>query len=290
VHLIPESEILRYSRPPSPSTISAVAKFQDDIRSALGDEFETFLQGSYKKDTSTKDINDVDIVAIRKTTVSSVFSKETYSTIVSWNDIFVSTANKLAGLRKFSGNISFGDKCIVVRSDLNADVVPAVRISNVSSDPIAIYSLREGKERLNFPRVHYENGVAKNKATAGTYKPIVRMFKRWATNHWPNKPVAPSFYIECLVHSVPNDKFSNDLAAAFFPVGYYIETSVLPMPLPVVYSVAGDKDILTEQEWKREQYAKFHAQLVNSTSLVVAGLQAKTQADAIRYWRAAFNE
>ncbi len=274
MHLIPDSEIIRYSRAPSASTISAVSKFQDDIRAGLGDEYETFLQGSYKNDTSIRDLNDVDIVAIKKSIGSGTFSKEAFATYISWNDIFSSAASKLGTLKKFAGKLTWGDKCIVVESELKADVVPAVRIATPDTDPIAIYSFREGKERLNYPRLHYQRGVEKNKTT-GSYKSVVRMFKRWATGHWPNVTCS-FFFIECLIHSVPDNQFQSDLVYSFFAVARYIEVNVTPAVFPVILSVAGDKDILTPEEWKREQYTAFHAKLSECTGYLAHAITATT--------------
>jgi hypothetical protein len=290
-HLIPDSEVQRYARAPSPTTVSSVSNFQEAVRGVLGEDYETFLQGSYKNDTSVRDLNDVDIVALRKHIVSTVFSDESYSSHVTWSDIFGDVRSRLEATQRFRGKTTYGDKCIKVKAEWNADVVPAVRIKRYDQDPIAIYSFREGKERKNFPRDHYDNGVEKHRQTNQTFKPVVRMFKRWVEKHWPyDETVAPSFYVECLVYNVPDDNFDSDLARAFFSVGYWIESSVPASPAPYVSSVAGDKDILVEEEWKRADYARFHAQLARSTTLVLWALQARTQAEAVRHWRAAFNE
>jgi hypothetical protein len=282
--------VTRYSKAPSATTVSSVSSLQEAIRDVLGGEYETFLQGSYKNDTSIRDLNDVDIVALRKQTVSGVFGTEHYNSSVTWNDIFVKIKDKLEGSARFKGKVSFGDKCVIVGGAYKADVVPAVRIGDYTNDPIAIFSFRAGAERLNYPRIHYENGVAKHESTGKTFKPIVRMFKKWATNYWPNEPIAPSFYIESLVSNVPDNRFESDLALGFFLVGYWIEQNVLPSLAPVVWSVAQDKDILVEDEWKRTDYSRFHAQLVRSTGSLSAALNANTVAFAVRNWRAAFNE
>jgi len=290
-HLIPDSEVQRYTRGPASSTVSSVSNFQEAIRDILGNDYETFLQGSYRNDTSVRELNDVDIVALRKFTVSTVFSEERYNQTISWPDIFAAVKASLDTSPKLRGKTSYGDKCVKVNAEWKADVVPAVRIKHYDQDPIAIYSFREAKERKNFPRVHYDNGVEKHQQTGETFKPLVRMFKRWAAHHWPSdESVAPSFYVECLVSNVPNDNFVTDLAHAFFQVGYWIERNILPNPAPVVYSVARDKDILLDTEWKLANYARFHAQLVRSTGHVATALNAQTQAEAIRRWRSAFNE
>ena len=292
-HLIPDTEVQRYAKAPSPTTVSAVSRFQEAIRDVLGSDYETFLQGSYKNDTSIRDLNDVDIVALRKYIVSTPFSLEPHPTLnlISWGDIFAAVRTQLESSARFRGRTSYGDKSVKVDEAFKADVVPAVRIGRYEDDPIAIYSFREARERKNFPRLHYENDVQKHQNTNETFKPIVRMFKKWASNHCPSDDtVAPSFYVECLVYNVPDDLFKFDLATAFFQVGYYIETKIVPDPAPVVWSVAGDKDVLVESEWKRDSYRRFHRQLTLSTGAVAVALQSSNMSEAIRHWRRTFNE
>lgn len=290
-HLIPDSEVQRYARGPSQTTVSSVAAFQDAIRDALGSDYETFLQGSYKNDTSIRDINDVDIVAVLKFTSSGAFSGRPVTNYVSWADIFAEVRGRLDSA-SFRGRTSIGDKCVHVNADWSADVVPAVTINGYDRDPIAIYSFREQAERKNYPRVHYENGVRKQQRTGNAYKPTVRMFKAWAANHWANDPsIAPSFYVECVVYNATDSNFGlDDLASTFFYVGYRIESNFLPTLPRYVSSVAEDKDILVESEWKLANYSRFHAQLTRSTSLVLDARNARNQAEAVRLWRAAFNE
>lgn len=66
-----------------------------------------------------------------------------------------------------------------------------------------------GGEIINWPKQHYENGVAKNTATRRCYKAMVRCLKR-LENEMVEKGVTkevPSYLIECLVYNVPNNNF-----------------------------------------------------------------------------------
>lgn len=88
-----------------------------------------------------------------------------------------------------------------------ADIVPAVSKQRYSSqDPIVIYSRGLREERDNYPRNHYTKGVAKQDQSKGTYKSTVRLFKRWVRQY--SSLNAPSFYIECAVHSVATVEYS----------------------------------------------------------------------------------
>lgn len=290
-HRIPSAAINRYTAGPSATTTASVASFQEAIRDALGSEYETFLQGSYRNDTSIRDINDVDVVAVQKTTVSTVFSQERYPTSVTWNELFGRIEARLGATPRFAGKVRCGDKCVKVSDTWNADVVPAVRIQpDASQDPIAIYSFSEARERQNWPRVHYRNGVAKQQATGGRFKPSVRVFKNWAANHWPQSNAAPSFYLECLVSNVPDDQFIGDGSESFFMTGHWITQHLPPRPETTVMSVARDKDILCTSEWSFEQYGQFFQQLVHSLGLLAQALQASSEAEALRLWRLVFNE
>jgi hypothetical protein len=288
IHLIPTAAVARYTAAPAATTVAAAKSLQESIRDVLGSDYETFLQGSYKNDTGIPDLNDVDIVALRKSTTSGVFSGVVPIYLISWEQIFREVQTALEASNHYRGKTELGDKCIKVNTNFKADVIPAVRIGDVATDPIAVYSFREGRERQNFPRNHYANNVSKQARTAGAYKATVRMFKRWARNWFPWTDTAPSFYVECLIHSMPDDNFSPDPAASFLLVGDHIANQL--HRYSVIMSVAGDKDILTSAEWEPDKFEAFQAQLTLSVNLVARAFNATSSAHASHYWRQAFNE
>jgi hypothetical protein len=64
---ISQSLIDRYSAGPSASKVTQVANL-DNYPGRARDNYDTFLQGSYRNGTAIADINDVDIVARRRRT------------------------------------------------------------------------------------------------------------------------------------------------------------------------------------------------------------------------------
>ncbi len=68
----------------------------------------------------------------------------------------------------------------------------------------------------NFPAQHYENGVAKNKATGRSFKGVVRILKRLENQMVKDGAIVavPSYLIECLVYNAPNSCFTNQTWAA----------------------------------------------------------------------------
>jgi hypothetical protein len=287
-HQIPEQAAKRYESAPPQSTVEAVKRLHTTIRDILGSSYETFLQGSYKNDTASNDL-DVDIVAIRKGTTSSVFTGISPINPISWGTIFGEVRSRLEISGYYRGKTRTNDKCITIATQFTADVVPAVQIADLNSDPIAIFSRREGKERRNFPRLHYANGVEKHARSGQLFKPTVRMFKTWARNHFPSDGlVAPSFYLESLVYNFDDTAFLRDPVERFVHIASAIVG--LSYASQRIMTVAGDKDVLFESEWPKAQFERFQAELRSSVAEVQAGIGALTSSEAVRRWYRAFNE
>ncbi len=246
----------------------------------LGEEdYDTFLQGSYRNYTALAHINDVDIVARRKMTNSPLSPSQ-------WVSLFNSIATRLQASSRISGAVSLGDKCVKLKgTSLNADIVPAVAVGDFAKDPVAIWSRGKRSERPNYPRTHYSNGVKKQARTSDSYKPTVRLLKRWAQQYFETSVTAPSFYIECAVHQAADSSFSEYLPLSFVRVGREICSWSRSK---VLYSVAGDKDVLVPSEWHPERFEIFKAKLRPDLSLVVQAMQAATTGEANRLWKLAF--
>ncbi|MFD4192865.1 nucleotidyltransferase family protein [Amycolatopsis thermoflava] len=280
---IAQSAIDLYATGPSQTRTSAVKNLHENIRSALNiwadNKFDTFLQGSYRNNTAIADINDVDIVALYDPWQSPVAASD-------WEKIFQRIAYILRETTLVSGAVSIGDKCIKFEGELKADIVPAVSIKPYSStDPIMVFSRKEGRERENFPRQHYSNGVAKQDRSNDCYKATVRLFKRWV-RQYPTLN-APSFYIECAVHSIPDARFDSYLPMSFLLTGAKILDYTRST---VIMSVAGDKDVLVPGEWHPSDFADFQDRLSGDLVRVSKAMEATSTAEANRLWRSAFGD
>jgi hypothetical protein len=278
--LISKNLIDRYAAGPSATRRSAVKSLQENVRKALeGAEphrFDTFLQGSYRNGTAIADINDVALYDPWRSP----------ATDADWKKLFNRIAAILRNSWRVSGSVEINDKCVTLGGTLNADIVPAIsRTTYSSTDPILIYSRRARQERPNYPRTHYRNGVTKQDDTNDNYKATVRLFKRWACQY-PNL-TAPSFYIECAVHSVAGSKFDSYLPLSFAAVALEL---VSYSRHKVIYSVAGDKDILVPSEWDPDDFEAFQKKLLTDAKLVLNAMQATTSTDADRLWKLAFGD
>lgn len=287
---IPENLIEPLIKCPPPTTVERVSSLQQYIQDLLGDTHHTFLQGSYKNDTAISDINDVDIVATRLKTYSGIYSLHPISSWILWDTIFSEIEQKLRNQSKYNWTVTRGDKCIKVRGVFNADIVPAVQVGDDHLvDPIAIYSFRSGKEKLNYPRVHYENGVQKNKLTDGKYKPTVRLFKQWVKNHFgEQKDIISSFKMEALIHGMDNRQFFDDYPANFIIMANTILTKLNQGgSLPVIPSVCGKENIVAN--WDASGLNIFLNKIRESLILAYTAYSADTLASVEDNWKKAFN-
>lgn len=280
---ISQSWIDTYSAGPSTSKTRQVKNFQENVRSALEDwgdrKFDTFLQGSYRNGTAIADINDVDIVALYDPWSSPASHAD-------WTWLFNHIADILRKTSLVEGVVSLGDKCVKLKGPLKADIVPAISRTRYSStDPILIYSRGDREERRNYPRTHYSNGVTKQSNTGDSFKPTVRLFKRWARQY--RSLIAPSFYIECAVHSVPKTAFNSYLPLSFAAVGAALMKYTAST---VIKSVAGDKDILLSSEWNYADFQEFQRLLTGDVKRVLDAMQASSTVEANQKWRLAFGD
>jgi hypothetical protein len=208
-----------------------------------GRSVETYLQGSYKNDTNVRGDSDVDVI----TQINDVYYTDlTYLNTVerqaydaqrspasySW-DAF--RADVLMALQAYYGTnmVVERDKCISVLPStgrLAADILVAAQhrlyASFSPTDPrfvegITFWTGRDHRQIVNWPKVHWRNGVEKNRSpeTSGRYKPTVRVFKNARSaavdRNLLAEASAPSFFVECLIYNVPSDLFRSSHAETF---------------------------------------------------------------------------
>jgi len=234
---IPESQLETWSHQGATTTAKMTS---DSIKNALnsygnwtsGVECEVFLQGSYKNDTNIRGDMDVDVVALLTSSFCSNLSQEqkmqlnlspaSYNWMNFRNDV-------LNALKEHYGSIAEGNKSVKISGGngrLPADVVVCVLYRKYRSlnandyvEGMCFWSRNDDRRIINYPKIHYENGVTKNSKTNGGFKQTVRVIKS-ARVHLVGKgviaeAVAPSYFIECLVYNVPNGEFGTSYQDTF---------------------------------------------------------------------------
>lgn len=202
------------------------------------DEFDVHLQGSYKNTTHIRGDSDVDVIARLESSWNSDLSELTEEEEERyWDDHqdadytrsdFYDDVVTALGIKFGSANVTRGNKAIKVGSDntvlpLDADIVACQDHRKYYSYPangdpdldtgIYFKSRIAGREIINYPRLHYENGTDKSQNTDQNYKGTIRMFKN-ARNKMRERFIissdeAPSYYIECLLFNVPDQEFNH---------------------------------------------------------------------------------
>lgn len=249
---IPESQLETWSHQGAVTTAKVT---HESVRHALSastspvrdKNFEVYLQGSYKNSTNIRGDSDVDIVVQLNSTFQGNIGRLTeeekrlYEVAYDdatylWRDF---RADVLQALRTYygAGVVSGGNKALKVARGSNrlpADVVVCLqhrkyqRFRSQSDqryiEGISFYTIKENRRIINFPKSHYDNGVQKNKddRTNGWYKTTVRIFKN-ARTYLVNHDViledlAPSYFLECLIYKVPDEKFGGSYQDTFWDV------------------------------------------------------------------------
>jgi hypothetical protein len=247
---IPESQLETWSHQ---GAIATARLTHESVRNALaavsspirGMDYEVYLQGSYRNSTNIRSDSDVDVVVQLNSTFGYDLSglptdqarlfQAAYSTPAAYRREHF-RPHVLTALQRYYGTnaLTEGSKSLKLRPGpgrLGADIIPAIHFrkytyfygQNASGfiDGIQFDNVRDRRNVVNFPRLHYDNGVSKNSAdrTNGRYKPAVRMFKNAASRLIDQgaiaKAGAPSYFIECLLYNVPDINFSGSLQDTF---------------------------------------------------------------------------
>jgi hypothetical protein len=193
--------------------------------------FDVYAKGSYPNFTNVVRDSDVDIAAELTNPARNQFSHGAEGMSIGDFGLTPYTGtHDLAGFKNEveaalrshfpAGSVTRGDKAIHVRESsrgLAADVVPCQTHYQ--------YINRQGTRRkgillrndanplqhiVNYPKQHYDEGIAKNDATSRRYKRVVRILKRLENKMVDESLIdpVPSFLIESAVWNVPNPGFT----------------------------------------------------------------------------------
>jgi hypothetical protein len=129
---ISDDLIRRYSTGPSKGKVDHAKSLRADVEAALGSDYKTFLQGSYRNDTGVADLNDLDVVALSMTVSDRTVKRGPAADPSAWDAIFQRVEDCLDAHARFAGLVKRGDKCVKVSTSLGVDVIPAVHTRSVA--------------------------------------------------------------------------------------------------------------------------------------------------------------
>lgn len=214
---------------------NAISMIKDAINASdkLKDKnIEIFVQGSYSNNTNVRANSDVDVCVMLKDTFYSEYpegkSREDYGFTAGTNDFDTYRSDLIKALigKYEKDSVKPGNKSIKITETsyrVEADAVPAFQYRNYkyigSNDPekfvegIKFHAANTKEQVINYPKIHFKNGLDKNYKTQRRYKRLVRIFKRirykMIDEGEPVNKGITSFLIECLLWNTPNSIFND---------------------------------------------------------------------------------
>lgn len=230
---IPESQLETWANQGAITTAKITA---DSVKNALnsyndwpdGIDFEVYLQGSYKNNTNIRGDSDVDVVVQLNSTFYHNLSDDQKRTLglnsssYSWTDF---KAEVLKVLKNYYGQnqVIEGKKTLKLKAGngrLSADVVVCSlfrKYNTVSHydfvDGMCFWTNNYDRQVINYPKIHYDNGVLKHENTNEWYKPVVRIFKNMRNSFSTDN--TPSYFLENLIYNAPHSKFGTSYQDSF---------------------------------------------------------------------------
>jgi hypothetical protein len=253
---IPEAQLETWSHQsapgPSRDTYAAVKKVLEDKAAPYADKYPTiFLQGSYANDTNVARDSDVDVVALIRTTFAhdaKTLAQEQYqafqrtyhsSASYSYQQYKLDVTAWLT--QTYGAGVRAGKKAILIPAGQNrreCDVLPAIeyryyyRFSSATDQSYAqgiCFYLPDGTEIVNFPKQHADNCTLKHQSTSSWFKRSVRVYKNMR-NYMVDRNllqdgIAPSYFIEGMLHNVPDGNFGKTFEETFVATFNYVVNS-----------------------------------------------------------------
>jgi hypothetical protein len=200
--------------------------------------YDVYLQGSYRNSTNIRGNSDVDVVVEFQSSFYSNKNSLPSDQLREHNEYYGEAAKYtlsdfrmglVEGLKNYYGQniVNEGNRAIKITGAsgrLSADLVCCAQYKEYRSfsinfpdnyaGGIIFWERNTNREVINFPKLHYDNGVTKNQNTNNNYKPVVRIFKnivsRLVESGKLNASSAPSYFIECLLFNIVNNNFQQN--------------------------------------------------------------------------------
>lgn len=210
------------------NAVTAVRKAVSANDTLSKHNIKVFAQGSYCNRTNVREDSDVDVCVLCSDTLMC-----NYPTGMSGNDFgLTQPANYTyeaykhdvgAALTAYfkNGHVTRGNKAFDIKENtyrIAADVVPCFEHRRYNETGTWLTGTAFNPDNawriVNWPDHNYANGVAKNGATGGRFKDVVRILKRLRNKLCEVKVAAAnpisSFMVECLVWNAPNGAFGHE--------------------------------------------------------------------------------
>lgn len=230
-----EETLTSFTFPPSESEETKLANSERMVKEAIYNsvalknfDIKVFGQGSYANDTNVRLNSDIDINSKLTDTfyyglpAGKTASEFGLNSPSSYTFHTYKNAVEQALKEKFGdAAVVRNDKCLTVLGNtyrVETDVVPTFSYRRYNLNGSYVEGVKflsdSGKEVINYPLQHIENGKLKNAKTAKRFKRLTRIFRRIRYKMIDDRVNVSdnitSFLLECLVWNVPDSIFNNN--------------------------------------------------------------------------------
>lgn len=284
LELASDFKALASSIEPKATHVAAAKSAQEKVRDQLCADVEskdavkdTFLSGSYARNTAINDINDVDVICILDID-HTITAPEV---VLAW----------LHGiLGRYYTETKRQGRSIGVQGAKGVwlDIVPATPMSS-NAGPLRIPDREASEWVASHPKGQITAASDLNSATNGYFVPAVKLMKFWR-DKLPRETCRPKSYIlETLVHRTigyPNSHavaIVNSLEGIVRTYGAFRNTNAVPL-----ISDPGYSSVNVAKRWPSSEFDKFMTEADSAASTARQALNEPDAEESRKLWRKLF--
>jgi hypothetical protein len=257
-------------------------RVREIVRGGIGVDRD-ILSGSYRRETKTKPLKDVDIFFVLRSSEEGWLAKHPEDLLSEIRGLLTPTyGESKVTLGRRSVKVDFG---VAVFEDLtdekvmSVDVVPAfARDANYR-----IPDRRLDDWVTTNPEIHAKFATNANAAYGGRWKALVRMIKKW--NDYHDKPMKPSFLLEVMALGILNRGFGGHYSLelqTFFATAAQRISEEWNDPAELGPPVS---DRLATEPWQRQKASDELESAAQNISRARRLAQQGKNGEALRVWR-----
>jgi len=272
---------------PSAAAVKKAQKAHEDLRALLEKDDEiskanpdTYLSGSYARDTALNTIKDVDVILL----IDLDHNATEPAVVIAWIQ---------GSLQKYYSKVVAQGRSVKVTtgSDFDLDVVPSVPLTH-RNGPVWIPDRDAHAWVATHPKGQIAFGVQKNDATNGFYKPLVKIMKHWRDKLPTEVARANSYIVESLVaESLVSTPVSNGHAVV--DILRSINTRYVPYlaigSVPRI-SDPGYASVNVAKRWKCQEFSAFMKEVQSAAKTAATALEEEEKSTSVILWKKLFGD
>ena len=270
---------------PDSNNVKLAKKSHEEVRDFLvkDDEIskanpETFISGSYARETAINDIKDVDIILIIDLDRTITEPEVT----LTW--VQASLQNNYSKVKKQGRSVN-----VINDNGFSLDIVPATPVST-RSGPLWIPD-RETKTWVStHPKAQIAFTSERNKNTEGYYVHLIKIIKYWRDRLEDERAKPNSYIIESLISKCLTSKPSSygDAVKSIFSYIYLTYQSYLTIGNVPNISDPGYPSVNVAKRWEFDEFSTFMTEIKDSYCVAKEALESKDEGESVRLWRKLF--